>query len=59
VAEVLDQVEHEPEVLEQLTAFILAGNLAGVTDILSHLRDLFTLIAVLLRLVKVAPEANA
>jgi hypothetical protein len=34
VAEVLDQVEHEPEVLEQLTAFILAGNLAGVTDIL-------------------------
>lgn len=54
LADVRDQVEREPEVLDQLGAAILSRDLTTTSEILAHLRDLFTVLGALLRLVHVA-----
>jgi hypothetical protein len=48
------QLEREPAVLDQFGEAILTRDLATTSDILVHLRDFFTLITALLRIVTVA-----
>jgi hypothetical protein len=53
LAEILDQLEREPDVLAELEEAVLARDLATMRAILVHLRDFFTVLEVLVRLVTV------
>lgn len=44
-ADLLDQLAREPEVLHELEAAVLAGDLATLRHILEHLHDLFGVLA--------------
>ena len=56
IADVREQVGREPEVLAQLAEAILSRDLTTSTEILTHLRDLFAVIAVVLRLATVVDK---
>jgi hypothetical protein len=58
VADVRDQLDREPAVLDTLSEAILAGDLGTVRGILVHLRDFVTVLQALVRLIHVTDEVQ-
>jgi len=58
-ADLLDQLAREPEVLDALEVAVLAGDLPTMRDILSHLRDLCTVLRVWMQCTAVGADPPA
>jgi hypothetical protein len=58
LADVRDQLEREPGVLDHLEEAILAGDLTTTTEVMIHLRDFFALLMVLVGAVHVAQQSG-
>ena len=59
LADVNDQLQREPQVLDALSEAILVGDLTASTEIIAHLRDLVALLEVLVGMVRVTGKAGS